>query len=79
MIDADGLNNLAVLLKNDREIKQLFYEYKSGIILTPHLKEMSRLIEEEITEIQSNPAKSSDEDGRSRSYNRPKRCKDNCI
>ena len=54
VIDADGLNNLAVLLKNDREIKQLFYEYKSGIILTPHLKEMSRLIEEEITEIQSN-------------------------
>ena len=54
VIDADGLNNLAVLLKNDRETKQLFYEYKSGIILTPHLKEMSRLIEEEITEIQSN-------------------------
>ena len=79
VIDADGLNNLAVLLKNDREIKQLFYEYKSGIILTPHLKEMSRLIEEEITEIQSNLPKAAMKMAESESYNRLKRCKDNCI
>ena len=54
VIDADGLNNLAVLLKNDEEAKQLFSEYEGGIILTPHLKEMSRLIQEEVMEIQKN-------------------------
>ena len=79
VIDADGLNNLAVLLKNDREIKQLFYEYKSGIILTPHLKEMSRLIEEEITEIQSNLPKAAMKMADQDHIIVLKRCKDNCI
>ena len=49
-----GLNNLAVLLKEDAELKELFHEYEGGMILTPHLKEMSRLTGEEITDIRSN-------------------------
>lgn len=54
VIDADGLNNLAALLQEDTELKQLFHEYEGGMILTPHLKEMSRLTGEEIAEIRSN-------------------------
>lgn len=54
VIDADGLNNLAVLLKEDKELKEMFHEYEGGMILTPHLKEMSRLTGEEVMEIQSN-------------------------
>lgn len=54
VIDADGLNNLAALLKEDAQLKELFHEYEGGMILTPHLKEMSRLTGEEIAEIQSN-------------------------
>ncbi|MFQ9749290.1 MAG: NAD(P)H-hydrate dehydratase [Anaerobutyricum soehngenii] len=54
VIDADGLNNLAALLQEDTELRQLFHEYEGGMILTPHLKEMSRLTGEEIAEIRSN-------------------------
>ena len=54
VIDADGLYNLAALLQEDTELRQLFHEYEGGMILTPHLKEMSRLTGEEIAEIRSN-------------------------
>lgn len=44
VVDADGLNALAAWKKEEPEIVQNLYEhYESGMILTPHLKEMSRL------------------------------------
>lgn len=61
VIDADGLNNLAVLLKEDEEIKELFYEYEGGMILTPHLKEMSRLLKEGVPEIRSDLPKAANQ------------------
>ena len=50
IIDADGLNILASNLEllNDTQVK---------IVLTPHLKEFSRLINKEVTDIKENPEK----------------------
>ena len=44
----------AECIQEDTELRQLFHEYEGGMILTPHLKEMSRLTGEEIAEIRSN-------------------------
>ena len=54
VIDADGINTLAALLAEDRdgEISRLLADYEAGIILTPHLKEMSRLTGQTVGEIQ---------------------------
>ena len=51
VIDADGLNLLSELMKNDRG-RQLFSEYDGGMILTPHLMEMSRLSRLTVPQIQ---------------------------
>lgn len=48
VIDADGLNLIA---ENDKLKKHL---YKGGFVLTPHMKEMSRLTELSIKELKEN-------------------------
>ncbi len=48
VIDADGINALAKDLS-------ILKTTKAKVILTPHLKEMSRLTEKSITEIENNP------------------------
>ncbi|MBO5304132.1 MAG: NAD(P)H-hydrate dehydratase [Clostridia bacterium] len=48
VIDADGINVLAKDLS-------ILKSTKAKVILTPHLKEMSRLTEKSITEIENNP------------------------
>lgn len=53
VIDADGLNCLSELLKEE-EMQILFKEYEGGMILTPHLKEMSRLLSMPVDEIRKN-------------------------
>jgi len=47
VIDADGLNML-------RDIKNILPESKAKIVLTPHLKEFSRLLERDIDDILQN-------------------------
>ena len=50
VIDADGLNSLAVMLSDDTD-KCLYEEYPAAIILTPHLMEMSRLTGMSVSDI----------------------------
>ena len=52
IIDADGLNALSELIKEDNNI---LLSSNASIILTPHLKEFSRLINKDIEEIKSKP------------------------
>ena len=51
VIDADGLNILALMLSHDRD-RQLYEDYPAAIVLTPHLMEMSRLTARPVPEIQ---------------------------
>lgn len=54
VIDADGINALSALKKKTPEkINALYQEYKAPIILTPHLKEMERLVGKTVEEIQN--------------------------
>lgn len=53
VIDADGINCLSVLLK-EKENRALFCEYEGGMILTPHLKEMARLLGDTVENIKAN-------------------------
>lgn len=61
VIDADGLNTLAVLLRKCKEepkeqadnISNLYETYPSPIIHTPHLKEMERLTGKPVSRIQT--------------------------
>lgn len=57
VVDADGLNCLSILLSGesgDQECRNLFAQYEGGMILTPHLKEMSRLTGKTVQEIRGN-------------------------
>jgi len=49
ILDADGLNSLAVYKKD--ELQKLFKNKKCDVLLTPHVKEFSRLTGMEIEEI----------------------------
>ena len=48
VIDADGINTLAALQKEERE---LYHSYGAPMILTPHLKEMERLTGRTVADI----------------------------
>lgn len=48
VIDADGINTLAALQKEEREI---YHSYGAPMILTPHLKEMERLTGRTVADI----------------------------
>lgn len=64
VIDADGINTLAALKKEEMEstavsdkderqtITKLYDSYRAPMILTPHLKEMERLIGKKVADIQ---------------------------
>ena len=52
VIDADGINVLARLRAEKSPIWEEFMNYEHGIILTPHLMEMSRLCGKPVEEIQ---------------------------
>jgi NAD(P)H-hydrate epimerase len=54
VIDADGINNLAVMLKESREIRTLYKDYPYGIIMTPHPGEMCRLTGRPVRDIVTN-------------------------
>ena len=55
VVDADGINCLASLRgEKDPEIEQLYENYKGKMILTPHLKEMSRLNGKTVDQIKDN-------------------------
>lgn len=55
VIDADGLNCLASMRKESgAEIDFLYENYKGKMILTPHLKEMSRLTGRSVEQIKEN-------------------------
>lgn len=55
VVDADGINCLASLRgEKDTEIEQLYENYKGKMILTPHLKEMSRLNGKTVDQIKDN-------------------------
>ena len=55
VLDADGLNCLAMMKKeNPKDYERLYENYEHGIIVTPHLKEMSRLNGQTIKELQMN-------------------------
>ena len=60
VVDADGINCLSDLLKEE-VIRNQFLEYEGGMILTPHLMEMSRLSGKPISEIQKNLPKTASE------------------
>ncbi|MBQ6393089.1 MAG: NAD(P)H-hydrate dehydratase [Eubacterium sp.] len=51
VIDADGINILARLRAEESPLWGAFINYKHGIILTPHLMEMSRLCRKPVEEI----------------------------
>ena len=53
VLDADGLNSLAIYRKE--ELFQLFKNKKCDVICTPHLKEFSRLFGNRIEELQKDP------------------------
>ena len=53
VLDADAINTLARLRREDEETWQAMQSYEGGMILTPHLMEMSRLCGRRIPEIQS--------------------------
>lgn len=53
VVDADAINHLAAMQKEDRDIHNLYMQYKHSMILTPHLKEMSRLTGKSVEEIQN--------------------------
>ena len=50
LIDADGLNSLAVY--KQEELPNLFVNKKCDVIITPHVKEFSRLTGESVEDIQ---------------------------
>ncbi len=52
IIDADGLNILALMLADEQD-RKLYNQYPAGIVLTPHLKEMSRLTGRPVEEIRT--------------------------
>ncbi len=60
VLDADGLNVLARQKKEKersplaKEICDAFSDYKAGVVLTPHMKEMSRLTGRSIQELVKN-------------------------
>lgn len=55
VIDADGINCLSALKREkDEQITFLYENYKGAMILTPHLKEMSRLTGQSIDDIREN-------------------------
>ncbi len=58
VIDADAINILAGLYNGKEhpgwQCRKLFESYPFGIILTPHLKEMERLVGHTVSEIRSN-------------------------
>ena len=58
VIDADGLNNLAGLIRDretpGEECRRFYQDYPAGIILTPHLKEMERLTGRRLADIKEN-------------------------
>lgn len=55
VIDADGINSLASLWnENDTTSRELYEKYRGKMILTPHLKEMSRLCGQSVSEISGN-------------------------
>lgn len=54
VIDADGINNLAVMLKESTEIRTLYKDYPYGIIMTPHPGEMCRLTGRPVRDIVTN-------------------------
>ena len=59
VIDADGLNALAVMLADEKD--RSFYEnYPASIVLTPHLMEMSRLTGRPVSEIRQNLIETAD-------------------
>ena len=51
VIDADGINALACLRAEGSPLWEEFLDYEYGIILTPHLMEMSRLCGRSVEEI----------------------------
>lgn len=54
VIDADGINALSALKKKMPEkINALYQAYKAPVILTPHLKEMERLVGKTVADIQN--------------------------
>ena len=53
VIDADGLNTLAVMLSEEKD-KALYEAYPAAIVLTPHLMEMSRLTGRDVSKIRQN-------------------------
>lgn len=55
VIDADGINSLAAMMnEKDEEVVKLYEMYPGKIILTPHLKEMSRLTGQSVDAIKEN-------------------------
>ena len=55
ILDADGLNSLATLEEKERE--ELFVDAKCDVLLTPHVKEFSRLAGVPVQEILQDTAK----------------------
>ena len=51
VIDADGINVLARMMKENEHIHKLYQEYPYGMILTPHPGEMARLTGRTIGEV----------------------------
>ncbi len=59
VIDADGINVLAAMLREEgqTEIRSLYENYRGTMILTPHLKEMSRFTGKAVGTIRSSLVK----------------------
>ena len=53
VIDADGINLLAQMRKEDSKIRDLYDNYPYGIILTPHMGEMSRWTGRKIADLKA--------------------------